>query len=182
MLFYKYKCKKCGKRYVELPKTCENCGTKLKFLCPCASVYLPIEKLSEDCEQIFEPRFSFFRKSLQKEYESKIKGLNNLLSGKQEEINQLLGEKVELKNTVARKDIENMLLKKDNEILSMKLSSLETSIEHYQKIAETKGNFSPTKDVKDAVFYAMKKSHPDNGGKEEDFIRFKKCYEELTRK
>lgn len=33
----------------------------------------------------------------------------------------------------------------------------------------------------DAVFYAMKKSHPDNGGTEEDFIRFKKCYEELTR-
>lgn len=44
---------------------------------------------------------------------------------------------------------------------------------------------SPTrisKDTIDAVFYAMKKSHPDNGGKEEDFIRFKKCYEELTRK
>ena len=44
---------------------------------------------------------------------------------------------------------------------------------------------SPTrisKDTIEAVFYAMKKAHPDNGGKEEDFIRFKKCYEELTRK
>lgn len=33
-----------------------------------------------------------------------------------------------------------------------------------------------------AVKYAMKKSHPDNGGNAEDFVRFKKCYEELTRK
>ncbi len=173
MLFYKYKCKKCGKRYVDLPSTCENCGTKLKFLCPCASVYLPIEKLSEDCEQIFEPRFSFFRKSLQKEYESKIKGLNIRLSGKQEEINQLLGENSELKKTVSRKDIDNMFLRNQNIFLSRRLEFMQ-----YENAP------SPTivkKDVKDAVFYAMKKSHPDNGGTEEDFIRFKKCYEELTK-
>ena len=174
MLFYKYKCKKCGKRYVDLPSNCENCGTKLKFLCPCASVYLPIEKLSEDCEQIFEPRFSFFHKSLQKEYESKIKGLNNLLSGKQEEINQLLGENSELKKTVSRKDIDNMFLRNQNIFLSRQLELI-----RYENTP------SPTivkKDMKDAVFYAMKKSHPDNGGRQEDFIRFKKCYEELTRR
>lgn len=173
MLFYKYKCKKCGKRYVDLPSTCENCGTKLKFLCPCASVYLPIEKISEDCEEIFEPRFSLFRKSLQKEYESKIKGLNIRLSGKQEEINQLLGENSELKQTVSRKDLDNMFLRNQNIFLSRRLEFMQ-----YENAP------SPTivkKDVKDAVFYAMKKSHPDNGGTEEDFIRFKKCYEELTK-
>lgn len=32
-----------------------------------------------------------------------------------------------------------------------------------------------------AVKYAMKHSHPDNGGNADDFIRFQKCYEELTR-
>lgn len=32
-----------------------------------------------------------------------------------------------------------------------------------------------------AVKYAMKHAHPDNGGNAEDFIRFQKCYEELTR-
>ncbi len=32
-----------------------------------------------------------------------------------------------------------------------------------------------------AVKYAMKHAHPDNGGNVEDFIKFKKCYEELTR-
>lgn len=34
----------------------------------------------------------------------------------------------------------------------------------------------------EAVKYAMKKSHPDNGGNAEDFMRFQKVYEELTRK
>lgn len=44
-------------------------------------------------------------------------------------------------------------------------------------------NQKPTvnQDVVDAVHYAMKKSHPDNGGNAEDFIRFKKCYENLNR-
>lgn len=34
----------------------------------------------------------------------------------------------------------------------------------------------------EAVKYAVKKSHPDNGGNAEDFMRFQKVYEELTRK
>lgn len=38
------------------------------------------------------------------------------------------------------------------------------------------------KDTVDAVRCAMKHAHPDNGGNAEDFIRFQKCYEELTRK
>lgn len=33
-----------------------------------------------------------------------------------------------------------------------------------------------------AVKCAMKHAHPDNGGNAEDFIKFQKCYEELTRK
>ncbi|MCI8795239.1 MAG: hypothetical protein HFG89_00065 [Dorea sp.] len=33
-----------------------------------------------------------------------------------------------------------------------------------------------------AVKYAMKQAHPDNGGNAEDFMKFKKCYEELMRK
>ena len=38
------------------------------------------------------------------------------------------------------------------------------------------------KDTVEAVRYAMKHAHPDNGGNSEDFIRFQKCYEELARK
>ena len=33
-----------------------------------------------------------------------------------------------------------------------------------------------------AVKYAMKHTHPDNGGNAEDFIKFQKVYEELTNK
>lgn len=34
----------------------------------------------------------------------------------------------------------------------------------------------------EAVKYAMKKAHPDNGGSTEDFMKFKECYDELTKK
>lgn len=40
--------------------------------------------------------------------------------------------------------------------------------------------YSIPKGTIEAVKYAMKKSHPDNGGNAEDFIKFKKAYEELT--
>lgn len=36
------------------------------------------------------------------------------------------------------------------------------------------------KDMVDTVRYAMKHAHPDNGGNTEDFIKFKKVYEEIT--
>lgn len=44
-----------------------------------------------------------------------------------------------------------------------------------------KGTSIPPDTIK-AVKYAMKHAHPDNGGNAEDFIKFQKCYEELTRK
>lgn len=34
----------------------------------------------------------------------------------------------------------------------------------------------------EAVKYAMKHAHPDNGGNSEDFIKFKNLYEQLTNK
>lgn len=37
-------------------------------------------------------------------------------------------------------------------------------------------------DVKDAVKYAMKKSHPDNGGSADDFRKFRELYEEMEGK
>lgn len=37
-------------------------------------------------------------------------------------------------------------------------------------------------DVKDAVKYAMKKSHPDNGGSADDFRKFRELYEEMESK
>lgn len=37
-------------------------------------------------------------------------------------------------------------------------------------------------DVKDAVKYAMKKSHPDNGGSADDFRKFRELYEDMEGK
>lgn len=37
-------------------------------------------------------------------------------------------------------------------------------------------------DVNDAVKYAMKKSHPDNGGSADDFRKFRELYEEMEGK
>lgn len=37
-------------------------------------------------------------------------------------------------------------------------------------------------DIRDAVKYAMKKSHPDNGGSADDFRKFRELYEEMERK
>lgn len=34
-------------------------------------------------------------------------------------------------------------------------------------------------DVIDAVKYAMVKAHPDNGGKQDDFVKFKHIYEKI---
>lgn len=36
-----------------------------------------------------------------------------------------------------------------------------------------------TPDIEEAVRYAMVKSHPDNGGKSEDFVKFRKLYERM---
>lgn len=33
----------------------------------------------------------------------------------------------------------------------------------------------------EAVKYAVKKAHPDSGGNKKDFIKFKKCYDELKK-
>lgn len=37
-----------------------------------------------------------------------------------------------------------------------------------------------TPDIKEAIHYAMIKAHPDNGGKQEDFVKFRKLYERMN--
>lgn len=68
-LFYKYKCKRCGKRYFELPMNCDNCGTKLIFFCTCDWYHTP--NPSSDCEEIHEFIVSFHKSKREKELEKK---------------------------------------------------------------------------------------------------------------
>lgn len=78
-------------------------------------------------------------------------------------------------------------LEKKNRALLMENMQLKSAISAYRN-AYGDGYWNHnsaaeiSKDTVDAVRYAMKKSHPDNGGNAEDFVRFKKCYEELTRR
>lgn len=58
---------------------------------------------------------------------------------------------------------------------------VEKDVDLISQISKLKSwNINARADVIDAVYYAMKKAHPDNGGKEEDFIKFKKLHDELT--
>ena len=42
-------------------------------------------------------------------------------------------------------------------------------------------NISIEKDIKDAIKLARDKSHPDNGGSSDDFIRFQQLYERICK-
>lgn len=74
-------------------------------------------------------------------------------------------------------------LKEKNASLLLENMQLKSAIDLYRKLYGRASNAPHIpQDTIDAVRYAMKKSHPDNGGNAEDFVRFKKCYEELTRR
>ena len=78
-------------------------------------------------------------------------------------------ERIERSNMIFEnmyKNQINMLQLRIDELLKMKL--------------RVNSNIPP--DTIQAVKYAMKHAHPDNGGSTEEFTRFQKCYEELTRK
>lgn len=44
-----------------------------------------------------------------------------------------------------------------------------------------KNSYGVSNEIIDAVKFAMKHAHPDNGGNSEDFIKFKHCYDELIK-
>ena len=64
-------------------------------------------------------------------------------------------------------------LKRQNEIQRFKYSSI---YREYVRLLMEPG----TPDIKEAVHYAMVKAHPDNGGKQEDFVKFRKLYERMN--
>lgn len=79
-------------------------------------------------------------------------------------------------------------LRTKNTELTLENMKLKNIIESYRN--ELYGNYYKSayyvrpilKDTVDAIRYAMKHAHPDNGGNEEDFIKFKKVYEEIKNK
>lgn len=86
---------------------------------------------------------------------------------------ELQSEVMSLKSQL---DMANSIIKHNNEVIE----GMARNAKFYSSFQRT--NRSISQDEIDAVRYAMKHAHPDNRGNAEDFIRFQKCYEELTRK
>lgn len=182
-LFYKYKCKKCGKRYFELPVTCGNCGTELSIICPLSNWLInPEYKRSNDCEEIYELAFALCKSKKTREFEEKIRGLNVLLESKQDEMHELESKWRELVNGLKETSAEKWALRDVNSRLSAENISLKRRIDRYESIERFNAEIKIPQGTMEAVKYAMTRAHPDNGGKEEDFIKFREVYEKLTGK
>lgn len=121
-----------------------------------------------------------------KKLRSENKILKNELEKANETIMNNLGEFARIMgSTESGKEIED--LKSRNAELFMENMQLKSLIGAYRNafgngFHSKYSTQSISKDTIEAVRYAMKHAHPDNGGNAEDFIKFQKCYEELTRK
>lgn len=119
----------------------------------------------------------------------KLRLENRILKNELEKANEMitnnLGGFVKImESSESNKEVEN--LKSRNAELLMENMQLKSLVGAYRNafgngFHGTNSKKPISKDMVDAVRYAMKHAHPDNGGNAEDFIRFQKCYEELTR-
>lgn len=75
-------------------------------------------------------------------------------------------EEIEMELSIERS--KRHIAEIDNYAMRMQLNAMQGS-----------NHYSSNRDVLDAVKYAMTKAHPDNGGKQEDFIKFRQVYEKL---
>lgn len=91
--------------------------------------------------------------------------------------NLLINWKISEENNESLKK-QIRILEQQNANLVQELFKKSTSMYGYGFNKMNNQNIS--QEIKDAVLYAMKKAHPDNGGREEDFIKFKACYDKLT--
>lgn len=73
--------------------------------------------------------------------------------------------------------VESRALKKELSALKLLNKSLEFQIEQLKE--QNNVSLAVSKEIMDAVRYAMIHSHPDKGGKQEDFIRFHNLYEKM---
>lgn len=179
-LFYKYKCKNCGKKYTYLPVNCDCCGTELSFICP-MDIWNPNAeyKQSKNCEEIFEIPFLFEKKARIRELERKVKRLEETLVAEQDEKLQLQIKSIQIERELDTKKSLIVVLKGQIATLNQSNNRYSALLRQYQMMEES-AHMNIPQDTISAVRYAMKHAHPDNGGSAEDFVRFKKCYEELT--
>lgn len=93
----------------------------------------------------------------------------------------ILKQRKQIKELKAEKETIEHSNERWENFYKSRISSLQGQIDRLSKM-KTIQNPNLPKDAIQAVEYAMKHAHPDNGGSAEDFMKFQKCYEELTRK
>ena len=75
---------------------------------------------------------------------------------------------------------EIMKLKLEKEELRLKNNKLRNSLNCNKLFKTVVTQPAYTQETIEAVHYAMIKSHPDNGGRQEDFIKFRNLYERMN--
>lgn len=85
-----------------------------------------------------------------------------------------IGGNINLKMEVDKLKIENDSLRFDIICVCEENKRLAIKLKKTQII-------TPSLEIEEAVHYAMIKAHPDNGGKQEDFIKFRNLYERVKK-
>lgn len=75
------------------------------------------------------------------------------------------------------KELERKLSKAKIDISVLQAANQSLSRQLFMGTNPSRYRYNP--DVIDAVKYAMVKAHPDNGGKQDDFVKFKHIYEKI---
>lgn len=97
------------------------------------------------------------------------------------------GAVVDIFKVCANTVLQRRNLKSGNELLKTQIVLLNKIIEEqrqelysykYFRVKNSDNNFYDS-DVKEAVKYAMKKAHPDNGGSSEEFNKFRELYNKI---
>ena len=90
------------------------------------------------------------------------------------------------KNKLKYAEYEISTLRRENHKLQIRVSVLKSDITALRKenvtYAQQSGETSLSKkspEIKEAVKYAMKSAHPDNGGDAKDFMKFRELYNKI---
>lgn len=96
------------------------------------------------------------------------------------ESKELVAEFNKCKNKLEYAEYEISTLRRENHKLQIRVSVLRDDL-----IALRKGNVAydqqhkESPEIKEAVKYAMKSAHPDNGGDAQDFMKFRELYNKI---
>jgi len=93
----------------------------------------------------------------------------------------VLRQRERIKNLKAQNELMERSNRLSESLSRNQISLLQGQIDRLLKMKTVQNKSIPPNTVQ-AVKYAMKHAHPDNGENAEDFMKFQKCYEELARK